>query len=146
VCILLYVLCHARFYYANITHAPLNMHRAMLNLVRTPARQNFPCITTLYCETQKLSAHTRALIFFAQCHFALRNTKFYHVHLHSHTNIFPCNATLHHIMPSFSACIHTPLFFHAMPLCTGQRQILLCAPGCQYFSTQCHFAPHNAKF
>jgi hypothetical protein len=124
--------------------------------VYTLAHQYFSCITTLHCVAPNFSVRTRIPIFFhamplytaqrqilaraparqcfsTQCHSALCNAKFYHVHLH--VNIFPCNATLHRAVPNFSACTCTPIFFHAIPLCTTQRQILVCAPARQYFST-----------
>jgi hypothetical protein len=82
----------------SITHAPLNPHCAMLNLVHRLAHQYFPCITTLHCTMPNLSAHTRTPIFFVHFHYAPRNTKFKCTHPHT-------------------------IIFHALPLCTTHRQI-----------------------
>jgi hypothetical protein len=94
-----------------------------------------------------------------QCHSAPRNAKFSNIFprnatlhratpnfsAHTHTNIFPRNATLHRATPNFSARTRTPIFFHAMPLCTAQRQILAHTPAHQYFSTYHKlFTAHHA--
>jgi hypothetical protein len=96
--------------HTSITHVPLNPHHTMLNLVRTPTRQNFPRITILHHASPKLSVHTHALIFFMHYHSTLCNAKIKCTH--PHTNIL-----------------------RAMPLSTAQCQILARTPACQHFST-----------
>jgi hypothetical protein len=71
----------------SITHASLNPHCAMLNLVRTPI---------FFCAMPKFSAHTHT-------------PKFFHVtpkfSAHTRTPTFFC------AVPKFSAHTHTPTFF-----------------------------------
>jgi hypothetical protein len=128
---------------ANITHVPLNLYYTMLNLVRTPEHQYFPCITTLHRKAPNLNMHTRAPIFSTRYHSIKHNAKF--KCRHPRTNIF-----------------------RMLPLCTTQRQILVCTPARQYFpcittlyrttpnlsvhtrapifSARYHSVPRNAKF
>jgi hypothetical protein len=77
---------------SSIMQAPLNLHHAMLNLVRTPMHQYFSRIATLHCATRNLVVQTCAPIFFVHYHFAPRNAKFKcadsHANIFSYTNIF----------------------------------------------------------
>jgi hypothetical protein len=141
----------------SIMHVPLNMHRAMLNLVRTHAQEYFSHITTLHRATPKLSAHTHTPIFSALYHSTPQSAKFKCAH--PCTNIFRslplctaqhqievrttvcqyfmCLNTMHHTAPNFSMRSHTPLISTHHNLFTAHHAFLVCTP------THIHFYAHQ---
>jgi hypothetical protein len=127
------IIMHAPNARTSITHAPLNMHCAMLNLVCTSTCRYFSHITTLHHATQNLSVQTRAPIFFAHYHVAPNLSAqihapifFVHYHFASRSAKFKCTNPRANI-------------FCALPLCTAQRQILACIAMHPYF-------PHITSF
>jgi hypothetical protein len=119
-------------------HAPLNPHRAVLNLVCTSVDQYFLCITTLHCASPNLSVHTHTPIFFAHYHSAPHITKFkcaqptplLSVHYHS----APCKANL-------SAHTRAPIFsvHHAFLVCTPAH---ICFYAHQFLVNFANFFPN----
>jgi hypothetical protein len=108
---------------ASITHASLNLHRAMLNLVHAPACQYFyvqpqilvraPTHQYFSAQRQILARATTCQYFSARRQFLARTPIFFsavpNFSTHTCTPIFFC-AT-----PNFSARTHTPIFFRVAP-------------------------------